>query len=62
MGKYVVYRSAWGYHITSQENYYAPIQDAHKTITFRDCDTMADAVLTAKTWLHLTDEQLIIIL
>lgn len=61
MEKYVIYKDAFSYKCTNENNYNARIQDANKIIKIKECYTMCDAVLTVKTWLRLTDDQIIII-
>lgn len=60
MKKYVIYKDAFGYKCTDENNYNSRIQDANKIITIKECYTMHDAVLTVKTWSKLTDDQIII--
>lgn len=60
MEKYIIYKDFFGYKITPETNYNARIQDTNKIIKIKECYTMYDAVLTAKTWLRLTAEQIII--
>ena len=61
MKKYVLYKDFSGYKLTSPENYNAHIQDTNKIVNIRECWTISDAIRTVKYWMHLHDEQLIII-
>lgn len=60
MKKYVLWKMFNNYKITDFENYNNSVMDTNKVITIKDCWTLYDAIRTAKQYLYLTDEQIIV--